>query len=244
MANAGQTQAQLTERILGPLRRMIDDDRKALKGAAEEAVAQEASKPVEAKAEDGEMLDATAAATTVTIPRASEKEKPSKPTVATINGRFAYGQRDVEFESSIEAAIAGFALEMGVEDGEIDDQPAEEADVLGTVLGEVEGKSAVKDEIEPQSKAVKSERRWAAVPFPRVNDAAPNEGLLSPHANKAVQAAFDQLMKTQLSGGQLSNGMLEEMMRPMLRAWLDANLPTMVERMVREEIERVSRGRR
>jgi hypothetical protein len=30
----------------------------------------------------------------------------------------------------------------------------------------------------------------------------------------------------------------------MLQAWLDDNLPQMVERLVREEIERVSRGRR
>jgi cell pole-organizing protein PopZ len=34
------------------------------------------------------------------------------------------------------------------------------------------------------------------------------------------------------------------MLRPMLKTWLDNNLPPMVERMVREEIERVSRGRR
>jgi len=33
------------------------------------------------------------------------------------------------------------------------------------------------------------------------------------------------------------------LLRPMLKAWLDDNLPGMVERMVRAEIERVSRGR-
>jgi len=35
-----------------------------------------------------------------------------------------------------------------------------------------------------------------------------------------------------------------EMMRPLLKARLDANLPKLVERLVREEIERGSRGRR
>ena len=34
----------------------------------------------------------------------------------------------------------------------------------------------------------------------------------------------------------------EEMIRPMLQDWLDNNLPTLVERLVREEIERVARG--
>jgi cell pole-organizing protein PopZ len=38
--------------------------------------------------------------------------------------------------------------------------------------------------------------------------------------------------------------MVEEILRPMLKTWLESNLPQMVERMVREEIERVSRGRR
>ena len=37
--------------------------------------------------------------------------------------------------------------------------------------------------------------------------------------------------------------LVREMLRPMLKAWLDDNLPGMVERMVRAEIERVSRGR-
>ena len=36
--------------------------------------------------------------------------------------------------------------------------------------------------------------------------------------------------------------MMREMLRPMLSAWLDDNLPSMVERLVREEIERLKRG--
>jgi cell pole-organizing protein PopZ len=35
-----------------------------------------------------------------------------------------------------------------------------------------------------------------------------------------------------------------EMLEPMLKQWLDDNLPSIVERKVQEEIERVSRGRR
>jgi uncharacterized protein len=34
------------------------------------------------------------------------------------------------------------------------------------------------------------------------------------------------------------------MMRPMLKDWLDENLPGLVERIVRAEIERVARGGR
>jgi cell pole-organizing protein PopZ len=38
--------------------------------------------------------------------------------------------------------------------------------------------------------------------------------------------------------------LVQDMLRPMLKAWLDDNLPTIVERLVRTEIERVSRGPR
>jgi len=38
--------------------------------------------------------------------------------------------------------------------------------------------------------------------------------------------------------------MAQDMLRPMLKDWLEDNLPTLVERLVREEIERVARGPR
>ena len=37
--------------------------------------------------------------------------------------------------------------------------------------------------------------------------------------------------------------LVKEMLRPMLQHWLDNTLPTLVERLVRQEIERVARGR-
>jgi cell pole-organizing protein PopZ len=38
--------------------------------------------------------------------------------------------------------------------------------------------------------------------------------------------------------------LVRDMLRPMLKNWLDDNLPTIVERLVRAEIERVARGGR
>jgi hypothetical protein len=37
--------------------------------------------------------------------------------------------------------------------------------------------------------------------------------------------------------------LVSELIRPMLKTWLDDNLPAIVERLVRAEIERLSRGR-
>jgi cell pole-organizing protein PopZ len=68
--------------------------------------------------------------------------------------------------------------------------------------------------------------------------------LLSPRADAAVASAFNHLASTILSNNTRTIEQLaEEMMRPMLKEWLDENLPPLVERLVREEIERVSRRR-
>lgn len=69
--------------------------------------------------------------------------------------------------------------------------------------------------------------------------------LLSPGPDALVTAAFNQLANTILaSQARTLEDLVQDMLRPMLRGWLDDNLPPMVERLVREEIERVSRGKR
>jgi cell pole-organizing protein PopZ len=69
--------------------------------------------------------------------------------------------------------------------------------------------------------------------------------LLSPNADATVTSAFSTLANTILSNeARTLEDIVREMLRPMLKAWLDDNLPPLVERMVRDEIERVSRGRR
>jgi len=72
----------------------------------------------------------------------------------------------------------------------------------------------------------------------------PDRQLLSPSTTAAVDSAFNSLAQTVLVRNDLTlDGLVREMLRPMLKAWLDDNLPNMVERLVRAEIERVSRGR-
>jgi hypothetical protein len=75
--------------------------------------------------------------------------------------------------------------------------------------------------------------------------AAPSEAaLLSPRATAAVDLAFNTLAHTVLvQNSRTLEDLVREMLKPMLKAWLDDNLPNMVERLVRAEIERVSRGR-
>ena len=57
-------------------------------------------------------------------------------------------------------------------------------------------------------------------------------------------SAFNTLAHTVLvQNARTLEDLVREMLRPMLKSWLDDNLPNMVERLVRAEIERVARGR-
>lgn len=71
------------------------------------------------------------------------------------------------------------------------------------------------------------------------------ESLLSAMAGQSVQSSFQALARTMF---MQNTGVVEEavrdMLRPMLKQWLDDNLPSVVERLVRAEIERVARGGR
>ena len=74
--------------------------------------------------------------------------------------------------------------------------------------------------------------------------AAPDRSLISSSTSQAVDSAFNTLAQTVLvQNARTLEDLVREMLRPMLKAWLDDNLPGMVERIVRAEIERVSRGR-
>ena len=68
--------------------------------------------------------------------------------------------------------------------------------------------------------------------------------LMGADTRAAVDAAFNSLAHTVLvQNARTLEDLVKEMLRPMLKSWLDDNLPSLVERLVRSEIERVSRGR-
>jgi cell pole-organizing protein PopZ len=71
------------------------------------------------------------------------------------------------------------------------------------------------------------------------------EPLISPNTDASVSSSFQTLAKSVFIQ---NTGMVEEtlrtLLRPMLKQWLDQNLPPMVEKLVKTEIERVARGGR
>jgi cell pole-organizing protein PopZ len=71
----------------------------------------------------------------------------------------------------------------------------------------------------------------------------PEAGLLSREATTAVGSAFNTLTETVKKHEPTLEDVVRETLSPMLKSWLDENLPHVVERMVQAEIERVTRGR-
>ncbi|MDP2212456.1 DUF2497 domain-containing protein [Phenylobacterium sp.] len=72
-----------------------------------------------------------------------------------------------------------------------------------------------------------------------------DEGLLSQTAATAAASAFGQLSAAigMPHTDRTLEDVVREMLRPLLKQWLDDNLPQIVEASVREEVERIARGR-
>ncbi len=95
--------------------------------------------------------------------------------------------------------------------------------------------------------------RVVAEPAPPVQEPAPmpaaaapsiDPAIVSDRAAEASRGALDQLsrmlVKPETPGADSLEGLVREMLRPMLRDWLDAKLPGIVEAMVAKEIARIS----
>ena len=67
-------------------------------------------------------------------------------------------------------------------------------------------------------------------------------GLL-PHAQQSPSNIARSFCRS-AEGSRSIEDIVREMLKPMLKTWLEDNLPSLVERLVRAEIERVSRGGR
>lgn len=94
-----------------------------------------------------------------------------------------------------------------------------------------------------------------AAPLPPLEPVTPNEPLVSkPVVDAAVSslAALTSTLEIERiaaipshgfvgNGGRTLEDMVLELMRPLLKQWLDQNLPATVERVVQKEVERITR---
>jgi uncharacterized protein len=155
--------------------------------------------------------------------QANERALPPVPEVASI------GQ---EPEDDILAAEEEQAGEQVYEEVDAEEQHEEPAEQIQEILKS----PPVHREQEPRRQPA------SAVHYPSRDE---NEHrLMSADTSRAVDTAFNTLAQTVfVQNGPTLEELVKQMLRPMLKAWIDDNLPKLVERLVRAEIERVSRGR-
>jgi uncharacterized protein len=170
-----------------------------------------------------------------------------------------------EFAAPDAHAQALYVEEQEEEGEERAQQGEQQEQAVAAQVAEVEVEPAGEPEPMPMAKAATREpyrptyehvrlpvREQAAVPAPeQVRDSdrhrgrgAAEQGLVSAATSAAVDSAFNTLAQTVLvQNGRTLEDLVREMLRPLLKTWLDDNLPNLVERLVRAEIDRVSRGR-
>jgi cell pole-organizing protein PopZ len=165
-----------------------------------------------------------------------DSAKPAPPAAKAAPAPAASNDQD-----DIDAMLAGLDAVEAEAPAEAPPAP----DVL-ELTESMQARSSAFDTIEGPPDVVFSEPEPERRPPPREEppEPFPDRPLLSPRTTAAVDMAFNSLAHTVLvQNSRTLEDLVREMLKPMLKAWLDDNLPNMVERLVRAEIERVSRGR-
>lgn len=148
-------------------------------------------------------------------------------------------------------AMAEESAEAAPEEFEPEPEPEPEAQFEPEPEPAPESAYAHGELMTPQSSASVAEAEpfssYEASDHPQENEPAArtdDRHLLSPESDQAVHGAFSALAHTILAqNARTLEDLVAEMLQPMLKNWLDDNLPALVERLVQEEIQRVSRGR-
>jgi uncharacterized protein len=249
MTQPAKVQEPSMEEILASIRRIIADD-EAKPPAAEKApapaakpeksaaAAPAAKAPVMNDVPPSAIPAAQAAAAKVVPPPV----KPAPPPAAPAPAPAASNSQD-----DIDAMLAG--LDEATSEAEIR-PPAPEAEVFELTDDMALPEPSPFHKIEPDNdleftEAARAMHRQPAFEPPPFESAAPPQQILSRSTVSAVESAFNSLANTVLSNNARTlEDLVKEMLRPMLKSWLDDNLPGLVERIVKTEIERVSRGSR
>lgn len=136
------------------------------------------------------------------------------------------------------AAYSATQLQPDVDRAPHQVEPRDEGSVGGTT-----GLRARLPEPATRAQAHDEDHAMLDHPVPALND---DEGdLLSPPLGESVMSTFEALAATVvLQNTPMLERVMRDLLRPMLKTWLDDNLPGLVERLVRAEIERVARGNR
>ncbi|OYX65586.1 MAG: hypothetical protein B7Y88_08010 [Sphingomonadales bacterium 32-64-17] len=154
----------------------------------------------------------------------ASNEKRKRESMGFATALRASGPAD-DGESLIAEVRADEVLDLGEADLVVDSDPAAE-------VADRNDTSIDRDKAEPEA----------------VEPQAEPDALTSSAARQSVNDSFAALAmlatgetdEADAPGESLLEGMVREMLRPMLAEWLDTNLPAVVEKLVREEIDRIA----
>jgi uncharacterized protein len=249
MTQPAKVQEPSMEEILASIRRIIADD-EAKPAAAEKPpgpAAAKPEKPAAAPAAKPVMNDipplaipaAQATAAKVAVPPPAP---PVAPPAAAPKSAASNSQDDIDaLLSGLDEATSPSEVRPPLPDGDVFELTDEMAlrDPPPPSFNKVEPKD------NPEFAETAAAKAGHRQPPPLETPAAPQpQQILSHSTVSAVESAFNTLANTVLSNNARTlEDLVKEMLRPMLKSWLDDNLPGLVERIVKAEIERVSRGR-
>ena len=245
MTQPAKVQEPSMEEILASIRRIIADDEAKPASAEKPAsppAAQPKPEPVVAKAPA--MKDIPPSAIAI-APKPAAAAKPAPPPEPAVSNN----QDDIDaMLANLDAATPEADVRPPQPDGDVFDLTDEMAlpDPPPAAAAPSFHKIEPQDDVEfAESAAARVLHRQPAYePPPFETAAAPVQQILSHSTVSAVESAFHSLANTVLSNNARTlEDLVKEMLRPMLKSWLDDNLPGLVERIVKAEIERVSRGR-
>src|SRR6266571_1601402 len=257
MTQPAKVQEPSMEEILASIRRIIADDE------AKPAAAERPSSPAAAPAKPEKpaaavpaakpvMNDippaAQAAAAKVAAPPLKPAPPPVTPRAAAPGPAASNSQDDIDaLLSGLDEATSPSEIRPPLPDGDVFELTDEMAlpDPPQPSFNKIEPKDDLEFTETAAAKAVHRQPAFEPLPPPLENPAAPQpQAILSHSTVSAVESAFNTLANTVLSNNARTlEDLVKEMLRPMLKSWLDDNLPGLVERIVKAEIERVSRGR-
>ena len=242
MTQPAKVQEPSMEEILASIRRIIADDEARPAGDKALAAAAPPAKPVMKDIPPSAIPTAQAASVKPAAP--AKPAAPPPPAPAASNS-----QDDIDaMLASLDEATPAADVRPPQPDGEVFELTDEMAlpDPAPPPAAPFR-KVDPQDDLEFTEPAATKGTPYAPPPPayepPPLETPAP-QPILSRTTVNAVESAFNTLANTVLSNNARTlEDLVKEMLRPMLKSWLDDNLPGLVERIVKAEIERVSRGR-
>ncbi len=226
------------EEILASIRRIISDDQSL---AAHRD-------PVHIEQEPAPVLDVKTA-------MVSPPQAPIAGNVQLERPHLNAGIHDAAKVAAMEdhSAFADLAYPASPQVATLDRKYADFADLrLRRQLSDDEDRAPARHLADPAPRPTPTPRQSAEpVPLPIQAPATQQatyhdeEPIVSAATDAAVASSFNALFASRLlPDPEMLAELTRDLLRPMLKTWLDDNLPVMVERLVRAEIERVARGGR